>query len=261
MPDLEHIRRLTPHQDINDVLYFLSEGTSTIFTDDLVGIYLTGSLSYGDFDPGRSDIDLAVIIKKPATAEQIRLIAKLHEDCMRISKVWGKRLECSYIPLAMMKNILPPEKPRPYFGDGIFYEEALYGNEWIINQYFLYNCGIAMIGPEFRTLIGPIDIRFVQEACIRDLHKEWEPRIADSSGLADNHLSSYIVLNLCRILFAVKNAAAVSKKKAAAWAMKEYPAWKELIRAANDWHYGIEMGRQEEKIINFIRFALSEVER
>lgn len=71
MPNPEVIRKITPYRDINDVLFFLSEGIEKIFGSDLVGIYLTGSLSYGDFNSSRSDIDLTVIIKEPAKKNQI----------------------------------------------------------------------------------------------------------------------------------------------------------------------------------------------
>jgi len=59
--DIEHIKKITPYRDINDILFFLAIGIKDIFGQDLIGFYLTGSLSYGDFVEGRSDIDLAVI--------------------------------------------------------------------------------------------------------------------------------------------------------------------------------------------------------
>lgn len=160
----------------------------------------------------------------------------------------------------MLNDILPPEEPRPYYGDGIFYEKAQYGNEWIINQYFLYKNSIALIGPQFRTLINPVNIREVQKACVRDLHKEWKPKITDPAALSDSHIASYVVLNICRIIYTIENASAVSKSEASAWAIKKYSVWKSLIEAADKWRYGTDMGRQEE-IREFIEFALSKAQK
>lgn len=258
MENLEHIKKVTPYQDINDVLYFLAQGVYDIFGDDLVGIYLTGSLSYGDFCVGRSDIDLAVVLKEPVLPEKIELVKKLHSDVEKKYKKWSKKIECSYISLEMLHSILPPKNPRPYIGGGVFYPEAPYGNEWIINQYFLYKHGIAIIGPIFKTLIKPVDITDVKKASIRDLFVEWEPKIADLVYLADSHQQSYVVLNLCRILYAVMNNDAVSKKTAAQWVEKEYPQWKDLIEVAESWHYGLKMEQQKE-VINFIKFVVAEV--
>ena len=75
------------------------------------------------------------------------MIKKLHKDTGKCFQKWRDRLECSYTPIEMLKNILPPTEPRPYFGGGFFYAEAPYGNEWIINNYLLYEHGIAVIGP------------------------------------------------------------------------------------------------------------------
>ncbi len=255
MEDLEHIKKITPYRDINDALYFLAEGVRNIFGDSLVGIYLTGSLSYGDFDEGRSDIDLAVVLKEKALPEKIELAKQLHLKADQEYKKWSKKVECSYIPLEMLENILPPKTPRPYVGGGIFYPEAPYGNEWLINQYSLYKYGIALTGPEFKTLIGSVDISDVQEANIRDLFEEWEPKITDPVYLEDSHQQSYVVLNLCRILYMAMYGAAGSKKVAASWVKKEYPQWKDLIETADNWHYGVKMERQKE-VIEFIKLAI-----
>ena len=71
MDALEHIKTATPYKDINEILYFLTQGIYNVFGSNLIGVYLTGSLSYGDFKEGRSDIDLAVVINQPATPKQI----------------------------------------------------------------------------------------------------------------------------------------------------------------------------------------------
>lgn len=256
MQNLRHIKKITPYQDINNVLYFLAEGIQHIFGANLAGMYLTGSLSYGDFNEKRSDIDLAVVLKNSASPEKIKMVKKLHSDAEQKYKKWSKKIECSYIPLEIMQNILPPKTPRPYIGNGIFYPEAPYGNEWIINQYFLYNYGVALIGPDFKTLVKPIKIIDVKKACIKDLFKEWEPKIADPVYLADSHQQSYVVLNLCRILYTIMRNDAVSKKIAASWIKKEYSQWKNIIEAAEDWHYGLKMEQQKE-VVEFIKFVIN----
>ena len=49
---------VTPHEDVNGALCVLARDLTATFGDHLVGLYLTGSLSYGDFDRGSSDIDI-----------------------------------------------------------------------------------------------------------------------------------------------------------------------------------------------------------
>jgi hypothetical protein len=98
----------------------------------------------------------------------------------------------------------------------------------------------------------------VQKASIRDLRKEWEPKITDASYLDDSHQQSYVVLNLCRILYIVIRGDAVSKKIAASWAKKEFPQWETLIETADSWYYGVKMERQKE-VIEFIKFVIARV--
>jgi len=159
----------------------------------------------------------------------------------------------------MLAEILPPKKPRPYFGAGIFYPAAPYGNEWLINRHFLYQNGIALLGLDFRTLAAPVATADLGQACVRDLREEWAPKINDENFLNNSHYQSYVVLNLCRILYVVANGEAVSKKVAAEWAKSEYPQWKDLIETAESWRYGIKMECRNETS-RFIKFAIAKAD-
>ncbi|MEZ4626197.1 MAG: hypothetical protein R2843_15715 [Thermomicrobiales bacterium] len=48
--------RETP-DDVRSILADLRDAIDRIFGERLLALYLTGSLTYGDFDPGSSDID------------------------------------------------------------------------------------------------------------------------------------------------------------------------------------------------------------
>lgn len=257
---IKQIKKITPYQDVNDVLYFLAQSIKNIFGDNLIGFYLTGSLSYNDFNEGRSDIDLAVVLKEPASSEEIKILKQMHLSAKHKHKKWSKRIECSYIPFNILQNILPPKTPRPYIGGGVFYPEALYGNEWLINKYFLYKYGITLIGHDFKTLINPVKIVDIQRASIRDLYKEWKPKITDFDYLKDSHQQSYLVLNLCRILYTVMRNDAVSKSTAVSWVKKEYPQWLSLIEIADNWHYGTKMNKERE-VIEFIKFVIAKTKK
>ena len=246
-------------KEINEVLRSLTAGMSHILGENLVGVYLTGSLSYGDFNSENSDIDLLVLIRNPVSQKKLEALKQMHLHVERDHEKWEKRIECSYISLEMLPSILPPKTPRPYIGEGIFYPEAPYGNEWTINQYLLYKHGVSLLGPDFKTLVKPISIEDVREACIRDLFEEWEPKINDPEWLNNGHYQSYVVLNLCRILYTVMCHATATKKTSASWVKREFfPQWNNLIQTAEDWHYGKEMNLKEETI-EFIQFVVNKV--
>lgn len=246
---------VTSYKDINEILLHLSDNLITILVENLIGFYLFGSLTYGDFNPASSDIDLTVIVNKQLNHRELEQIKHLHEKVNRRYKKWRNRLECSYTPVEMLKNILPPIEPRPYYGGGIFYEKAPYGNEWIINNYLLYQHGLPIRGNDFKVLIKPIDFLEVQKACIRDLFQEWEPKMLDFEWLDNSHYQSYLVMNLCRILYTVMCGTVSSKKVSAQWVKSKFCSWNDLITIAENWEYGKKMLLRDETI-NFLKTVI-----
>lgn len=256
-----NIINITPFQDVNEILFEISNNIKNILGENLIGLYLFGSLTYGDFNPDSSDIDLVTIINKSLNHHELGLVKQLHKQVEGHYQKWSDRLECSYTPVDMLKNILPPKEPRPYYGGGIFYDEAPYGNEWIINNHLLYEHGIPLIGPDLKELINPIDIIEVQKACIRDLFQEWEPKIMDLAWLDNSHYQAYFVMNLCRILYTVMCGATGSKKISAEWVKNKFGLpWKNLIETAESWKYGKKMSSRNESI-DFIKFVIDNIKQ
>jgi hypothetical protein len=46
--------------------------------EKIVGLYLSGSLAYGDFVPDRSDIGLEAVVRNPRTEGELRSVEQLH---------------------------------------------------------------------------------------------------------------------------------------------------------------------------------------
>ncbi|HEV8053175.1 MAG TPA: nucleotidyltransferase domain-containing protein, partial [Parachlamydiaceae bacterium] len=145
---------ITPYPSVNEVLAYWAEEAQTVLGQNLIGLYLFGSLTYGDFVHKRSDIDLTAVVKEPLSSVELEKIKQLHLDIEEKFPIWKGRVECSYIPKNLMNEVFPPKQTRPYFGDSTWYDEADYGNEWLINQYFLYHDSIGLVGPEYRSLMA-----------------------------------------------------------------------------------------------------------
>lgn len=150
--------KITKYPDVNKLLDSLIEGMTSILGENLVGTYLTGSLSYKDFNPERSDIDLKIICNAPASREQLKTPKQMHFQVERDNKRWEKRIAYFYILHSMFSNIQPPKDPRPYVVGGSFYKEAHYGYEWIINFYLTCKYAISLKGPKLTIFCKRIDI-------------------------------------------------------------------------------------------------------
>lgn len=100
--------------------------------EQLIGLYLTGSLTYGDFNPGSSDIDFLRVLSKELSAEQVDAIVDMHKRIGAATPHWANRLEGSYITQDMIATKNRPERGRPYVNAGDL-QRYRYGNEWTIN--------------------------------------------------------------------------------------------------------------------------------
>ncbi|MBA2468878.1 MAG: DUF4111 domain-containing protein [Chloroflexia bacterium] len=258
--DLNHIARLTPHQDVSDILVRLASGIDSILGDSLVAFWLTGSLTYGDFDRGSSDIDYLVVLEEPVTTTQRESLKALHADIGERYPDWRERIEGTYVTRDMLPNVLPPVQGRPYVNGGAFWEpDPPYGNEWLLNLYVLRERGIALIGPDPAGLIGPVAIEDVREASKRDLIEEWLPKADDPAAFADSHIQAYVTLTLCRILHRAVHDGVASKRVASAWVKETYgEPWNSLAERAERWSHGIDMNANAE-VRDFIRFARHEL--
>jgi len=258
----DKIENITEYKEINEFVYNYTSGLVEILGQKIVGIYLTGSLSYGDFDINSSDIDITNIIDKEMTRAEIENIKQFHIGLEKDFPKWSERMECTYTPIAMLRNTLPPIHPRPwYYGmKKHLYEEASYGNEWIINKYLLYKNAIELYGPGFKDLTQEVSIIEVQKACIRDINAEWKPKLNDDEYFKDSHNESYFVLNLCRILYTVLNKKAGTKKESSNWVKSKFNEWKYIIELAQNWEYGKEINNQK-LISEFANFVFNKIDK
>ncbi len=243
----------TPYPLINAYLKEYQKLIVELLGNNLVSVYLTGSLTYGDYNPDRSDIDLHVITKLKIDANDLIKLEQIHKTLEESNPAFKDKVEASYTPTYLFKEILPPKEPRPWYGFGKLYKEAPYGNEWIINNYILQEHGTPLYGESFSDLFSKISIDDVKKACTKDFYKEWLPKTdKDIASLDDSHIQSYVVLNLCRILYTVRNSKIGSKTTSSNWVkINLFPQYEDLITLAQQWKYGEDM-KAKERVIRFI---------
>jgi hypothetical protein len=246
----------TAHQDVNELLATLSSELGSILGDQLVGLYLTGSLTYGGFDRGSSDIDFLAVMSREMSDDERVQVADMHDRLAVDHPHWAKRIEGSYITENMLGCIEPPARARPYINVGAFWQpDPAYGNEWLINLFALQECGVALAGPEMSQLIPHVDIRNVRAASRRDLFEEWLPKLGEPAFFESDHHQAYVTLTVCRILHRAHHDGVVSKLIASSWVKQQYGVrWSGLIERAERWQHGTTMDSATD-VMAFIRFA------
>lgn len=255
--DPGRITTLSPHDDVNAVLVALTSGIGSILDTAGIGLYLTGSLTYGDFDRGSSDIDYLTVVDRPLVDAEREALAALHACIADRHPAWAERIEGSYVTRDMLDSVAPPARSRPYVNGGAFWTpDPRYGNEWLINLYALRERGIALLGPEPSVMFPHVNVEDVREASRRDLLEEWVPKLDEPDFFANSHHQAYVTLTLCRILHRAERDEVVSKRVAAAWVRARYPQpWVvDLIDRAERWQHGVELGRTG-RVRDFIRLT------
>jgi hypothetical protein len=254
--------KVTPYDEINNFIETYTLHLLDACKEKITGIYLTGSLSYGDFNLMSSDIDITNILKAKFNKDELIEVRKIHETMQDSFPKWSRRFECTYTTIAMLSETLPPKEPRPWYNgnESRLYSAAPYGNEWIMNKYLLYEYSIPLFGPDFKIITNGVEMNEFQQACIRDIFEEWEPKLNENTYFDDDRHSVYFVLNLCRILYTLHTANAGTKPQSSDWTRQKFPEWNNIILCAQQWEYGKKFIHKKE-INNFAQFVITEVEQ
>ena len=242
------------------MLDLLLSNASMVLGNQLVGMYLYGSLSSGDFNPESSDIDFLVVTTSTLSDKGIADLEAMHHRIWKSGLKWASKLEGSYIPKREIRRHDPRNGPCPTVNEGQFYLDKR-GSDWIIQRHVIREHGTILAGPDPRTLIDPVGPDDIRQAVKGVLQEWWLPMLEDPSWLK-RHGSEYhafAILTMCRALHALEHGTIVSKPTAARGAQKELgERWSEVIEQSLAPQDIQENGLYHESL-EFIRFTLNSV--
>ena len=247
----------TRYPEINHILDLLLCNATKVLGNQLVGMYLYGSLSSGDFNPETSDIDFLVVTTSTLSDKAIAELESMHHRIWKSGPKWASKLEGSYIPKRDIRRHDPRSAPCPTVNEGKFYLDKR-GSDWIIQRHVIREHGVVLAGPNPRTLIDPVSPGDIRSAVKGVLQEWWFPMLEDPSWLK-NHGSEYhafAILTMCRALHALEHGSVVSKPMAARWAQKELAeSWSQVIERALAQQVAHEDRNLYNESLEFIRFT------
>jgi hypothetical protein len=246
---------VTPYPDVNFILNTLLAGVRTILGHDFVGLYLYGSLSSGDFDPLRSDVDFVVVTTDQLPAELISALEEMHKQLTASGLKWALKLEGTYIPQSALRRYDPKAAPCPCLNEGRFYM-AQHGSDWSIQRHVLREWGVVVAGPPIRPLIDPVQPDDLRQGVRGVLHGWWAALLNDPTWLRDGEYQAFAVLTMCRALYTFRHGTIASKPASARWALTTLDRkWTPLIEWAINWRHADQSERLSETL-DFIRYTL-----
>ncbi len=229
----------TPYPAVNALLAGLLTGAQAILGHDLAGFYLDGSLALGDFDPATSDVDFLVAVARPIAPDTFAALAAMHRRVATGGRPFATELEGSYIHLAALRRHDPSDAVFPNLERGP--DEALkwatHHSDWVIHRHIVREHGVVLFGPPAMTLIDPVSPGDIRAATAGVLRSWWgTPAAAGAIRAAQPGYLAYVVLTMCRALYALARGEAASKPAAAAWASRSLDnRWLRLIEGALRW--------------------------
>ena len=248
----------TPYADVNITVSQLLADVQSVLGKRFIGLYLHGSLAYGDFNPETSDINFLVVTDGPISAETFTALKDMHACLFASGLAWAQKLEGAYIPKGDLRRHDPSHAPVPWLGvDGHFALETL-GSDWILQRWILREKGFVGSGPHLKPMIDPVSADELREAVRGSLREWWSPPFPSPERFQKGEYQVYAILTMCRSLYVLEHGRVASKPEAAYWVMETLSEpWVGLVAAAVSWRPGMEFDKLEETM-GFILFTLEQ---
>ncbi|MFN7252452.1 MAG: aminoglycoside adenylyltransferase domain-containing protein [Anaerobacillus sp.] len=204
---------------------------SKLLGDNLVGIYLHGSLAMDCYNPNSSDVDFLVVVKDDLSFELKRELVAVLLDLSLEGPT--KDFEMSVI---LESDALDITYPTPFILHFSNYHKDKYIND---NQYVCGNGvdedlvahitiinhrGRCLVGKEIHKVFGNVPKQFYIQSIVNDIEFA-KNQIVD--------MPVYIILNLCRVLYYLQEGAICSKKEGGEWGVKTLPTqFRDLVKTS-----------------------------
>jgi hypothetical protein len=231
------VQRITVQQDVAGILKLLLPGLEHALGDNLVGVYLRGSLALGDFIPATSDIDVLAVTERPVSAAEFDALVALHTQLAASSNPYANRMEMAYIDRAALRRFEPGRR-HPTLGQGEVLAWTEHHANWIIERWTVREHGATLCGPDPHSLIDPIapdELRAAVRARLPDW-ADWAHQPDDPDWRSPRSHKAYVVETMCRALYTLARSEIPSKPRAVAWALATLPEpWRALVARSQTW--------------------------
>ncbi|HLO13508.1 MAG TPA: aminoglycoside adenylyltransferase domain-containing protein [Anaerolineales bacterium] len=263
-----------PYPELRKVLNAFVDEIAEELKENLVGIYLIGSIASGDFDLD-SDVDFLVVTNSELTEANRKSLQDIQVKIHDIDCYPAKHLEGSYISINDLNNWnIVGEKKLYYFDNGsTTYEESTHDNQWHV-RWILRERGITLVGPNPETILKSIPLNEMLNEIKTTMHqvmKVFQDEINRPLSFWNSRFGQcFAVLTYCRMLHTLHTGTVQSKKAGVKWA-KEFvePKWVKLIDQA--WNeregvrFGVKIGQRAEasllyETLEFIKYTMAQID-
>jgi predicted nucleotidyltransferase len=220
--------------NITQLLNKIVSNFRVILGDNLVGIYLHGSLAMGGYNPKQSDIDFLVVVKHSLTELDKRKIIGFTLRLSNSGKLPDKGLEFSVILETHAKRFVYPTPFELHFSktwkeryerDEVNFSEKNKDKDLAAHITVTLDRGITLFGKSKDVTFDKGAKKFYKDSILSDVE-----------SFNENHTNPvYEILNLSRVLYYLKESKVASKLEGGIWILSIIPRDKQRpVRKAID---------------------------
>ncbi|TCN42665.1 nucleotidyltransferase-like protein [Kribbella orskensis] len=200
-----------------------------VLPDQVVGLYLTGSVPLGDFHPASSDIDGVVVVAEPMT--EVAAVRSVHEELPA-----KPAFDVTYLTAEDLAVAPDPSKPVVFTLDGVFKEAPYGGPVSPVLWSELARQSLAVRSAPGLTIHD--DHQALVDFTRANLTSYWTPSfdqleaaVADKPGdeVLPDWILPWVVLGVPRLHALLATGNIISKTAAGEHALTTFPTWTGLI--------------------------------
>ena len=221
--------------EVNNLINSFVNHSKEILGENLVGVYLHGSLAMGCFNPQKSDIDLIIVVNESLTDSIKREYMEMVVEHDSIGPAKG--IEMSVVLRKVCKPFIYPTPFELHFSRGHLdwfkeepdeYIQKMNGTDKDLAAHFtiINKRGKCLYGLPINEVFDEVDHDDYMDSIWYDVeHAKKEIK----------YYPMYLTLNLARVLAYKEEGLVLSKKEGAEWAISKLPdEFHPLIKCAFD---------------------------
>ncbi len=207
----------------SEILREIQISYKKILKDNLIGIYVHGSIAFGCFNWDKSDIDFLVVVNHAPSFQEkealISVLLKLDSQCP------PKGLEMSIVLEEVCNHFQYPTPFELHFSN--FHKERcmadlkqycldMHGVDRDLAAHFtvVRNAGMTLWGKQISDVFGEVPKADYLDSIRRDI---------EDAVNEINEDPVYIILNLCRVLGYLREGLVLSKEQGGKWSIENLP--------------------------------------
>jgi hypothetical protein len=223
----------------------------------LVSVWAHGSLAGGDYQPGRSDLDLIAILSRPCTTGEEQRLREVHEGLGNAFAL-ASRLHCSYCAAGELDDASRSHLTWAH-------EELMRRRVTPVTRRELFDFGLVLYGEEPAALLPPVTDEQLAEFVVRDMESFWLPSLDHPERWDRDIWVDLGLLTLARATVTLRDGKLITKAQALC-VLTELGAPAEVVDDIRQRRYGDPgpasrrwIARRAELTLAFLRPAIEQL--